>query len=805
MRAIYENPEKQRAWSDYGKALVSAGGVAGVRGKTLLNWLSHYHVNEDFEDFAISASATQNVRGNGEYFPAYYHDNAPLPFHLFGIDSAPEFLTSIFIHTSEGQHKDGAGALVYVADGSCDHEHTWPTLRYILCHDGAYDLEDLPESPSDIATVLRHAPRLRSMALEGSWLALSSLDHKTLREVSIQAAAPIEGMRRVLLADAPQLERLILGPAAVDPKAVDGCGMPALAHLSLRGLEQADLVVEALSASSYSQQLRILELEESDLSDEGLLALARHAGDWAHLLLVRVHACVKLSADGIERARHMLAEHRPSAFIDVGQAARGRAERQLPFSLRPAGTPHSLERMAPWAWPDPPVPPTGQHTRDMDHWERQLCSANPKYVDAILAQDPLSGSVQRLFQWIVQRPVGLDLLRYATTRPATPLSVNALWTPFFPADPSRANVLLELHPSFEEQYPAELVGAFARLFDPQWPVPSFPDALREKCRTWLARVRDDVSEYLVLDTVYLLDGLDAAEAFAASHPSTEDRMNQIRSGLAAVNGQAISQASDEEEEQGAELEAMLLRLPLQDVDKRALRELHLRAPRRARRVTSTIASQPNHPLRSEAHRHLRYADFDVLAEALGRADVHLVAPALLEGSAWANLPSLLCEAGVAAHDMMMHKREFGDERPKHPVYLNLLRSICPTLRAFDFDEGFDNDSAFRGTLPLVPWRREGAASNALDAECGPMVLLASDGERGFHSWLTTNEGDTDFPMAFALAIIEEMGGKERFYQTDDDMIICLTPEQRQILIDADIFSPLSGDIGRPWSLKSRTA
>ena len=170
-----------------------------------------------------------------------------------------------------------------------------PSVRTLYFANFSY--EESMISSSDLGNVgmwLRGAGGLRELDLEGGSMELGAIDLPELRRFSVETGGfTAQNIRDVAQARWPKLESLSLyfgdsnygasgGLDDVRP-ILEGRGLPALRELGLCNSEFADELAGVLGKSPVLRQLRVLDLSNGTLGDDGARALLASAPAFAHL------------------------------------------------------------------------------------------------------------------------------------------------------------------------------------------------------------------------------------------------------------------------------------------------------------------------------------------------------------------------------------------------------------------------------------------------------------------------------------------------------------------------------------------
>ncbi|MFJ2022359.1 STM4015 family protein [Streptomyces sp. NPDC087897] len=153
---------------------------------------------------------------------------------------------------------------------------------------------------SDVTALLSAFPALTELGVRGgSELVFPPTKHERLRSLSIQAGGlPVEVVRGVLDSELPALERLDLwlGVSAYDGDTdvtdlaplLSGTRFPRLNHLGVRNSEIQNEIASAIASAPVVAQLRVLDLSNGTLGDEGAAALLE-GQPLTHLELLDLH------------------------------------------------------------------------------------------------------------------------------------------------------------------------------------------------------------------------------------------------------------------------------------------------------------------------------------------------------------------------------------------------------------------------------------------------------------------------------------------------------------------------------------
>ncbi|MFJ2914844.1 STM4015 family protein [Streptomyces sp. NPDC087228] len=138
---------------------------------------------------------------------------------------------------------------------------------------------------SDVTALLKTFPGLLELGVRGgSELVFSPSKHERLRSLTIETGGlPVGVIRGILDSELPALERLDLwlgvsaygGDADVADLAplLSGSRFPRLTHLGLRNSELQNEIATAVAGAPVVAQLRVLDLSNGTLGDEGGAAL----------------------------------------------------------------------------------------------------------------------------------------------------------------------------------------------------------------------------------------------------------------------------------------------------------------------------------------------------------------------------------------------------------------------------------------------------------------------------------------------------------------------------------------------------
>ena len=170
-----------------------------------------------------------------------------------------------------------------------------PALRVLYFADFSTEESEISWSHlGDVSVWLRGASGLRELKLRGGSMQLGALDLPELRRFSVVTGGfTAENIRDVAKARWPKLESLSLyfgddnygASGGVDDlrTILEGRGLPALRELGLCNSEFADQLAVLLGKIAVLRQLRVLDLSQGTLSDEGARALLASAPAFAHL------------------------------------------------------------------------------------------------------------------------------------------------------------------------------------------------------------------------------------------------------------------------------------------------------------------------------------------------------------------------------------------------------------------------------------------------------------------------------------------------------------------------------------------
>ena len=177
-----------------------------------------------------------------------------------------------------------------------------PTLRVL--HLGArttYALIDPEERElGDMSSLWAAVPRLEDLALIGDRASFGAIDAPRLRSFDWSTSALTkEAASALAKARLPALQRLTLDCATMPDKATRALGtllerddLPALTHLSLRRVTQADTLIQILAASPLLARLTSFELAHTDLTDTGVHTILTHHDAFSHLAELKLHTDV---------------------------------------------------------------------------------------------------------------------------------------------------------------------------------------------------------------------------------------------------------------------------------------------------------------------------------------------------------------------------------------------------------------------------------------------------------------------------------------------------------------------------------
>ncbi|MDK0523440.1 STM4015 family protein [Streptomyces sp. ML-6] len=138
---------------------------------------------------------------------------------------------------------------------------------------------------SDVTALLRAFPELAELGVRGgSELVFTPSKHERLSALTIETGGlPVSVIRGILDSELPALERLDLwlgvsaygGDADVADLAplLSGTRFPRLTHLGLRNSELQNEIASAVASAPVVAQLRVLDLSNGTLGDEGAAAL----------------------------------------------------------------------------------------------------------------------------------------------------------------------------------------------------------------------------------------------------------------------------------------------------------------------------------------------------------------------------------------------------------------------------------------------------------------------------------------------------------------------------------------------------
>ncbi|MFD8747976.1 STM4015 family protein [Streptomyces sp. NPDC059616] len=138
---------------------------------------------------------------------------------------------------------------------------------------------------SDVTALLNAFPGLLELGVRGGTdLVFSPSKHERLRSLTIETGGlPVDVIRGILDSELPALERLDLwlgvsaygGDADVADLAplLSGTRFPRLTHLGLRNSEVQNEIAAAVAAAPVVAQLRVLDLSNGTMGDEGAAAL----------------------------------------------------------------------------------------------------------------------------------------------------------------------------------------------------------------------------------------------------------------------------------------------------------------------------------------------------------------------------------------------------------------------------------------------------------------------------------------------------------------------------------------------------
>ncbi|MEV5263375.1 STM4015 family protein [Streptomyces anulatus] len=172
---------------------------------------------------------------------------------------------------------------------------------------------------SDVTALLTAFPALAELGVRGgSDLVFPPTKHERLRALTIQAGGlPSEVVRGVLDSELPALERLDLwlGVSAYEGDTdvaglaplLSGTRFPRLNHLGVRNSEVQNEIASAVASAPVVAQLRVLDLSNGTLGDEGAAALLE-GQPLTHLELLDLHHHFLTDAMA-ERVRSALEPH----------------------------------------------------------------------------------------------------------------------------------------------------------------------------------------------------------------------------------------------------------------------------------------------------------------------------------------------------------------------------------------------------------------------------------------------------------------------------------------------------------------
>ncbi|MFF1347967.1 STM4015 family protein [Streptomyces sp. NPDC058322] len=138
---------------------------------------------------------------------------------------------------------------------------------------------------SDVTALLNAFPGLLELGVRGGTdLVFSPSKHERLRSLTIETGGlPVDVIRGILDSELPALERLDLwlgvsaygGDADVADLAplLSGTRFPRLTHLGLRNSEVQNEIAAAVASAPVVAQLRVLDLSNGTMGDEGAAAL----------------------------------------------------------------------------------------------------------------------------------------------------------------------------------------------------------------------------------------------------------------------------------------------------------------------------------------------------------------------------------------------------------------------------------------------------------------------------------------------------------------------------------------------------
>ncbi|MFJ9113383.1 STM4015 family protein [Streptomyces sp. NPDC102283] len=172
---------------------------------------------------------------------------------------------------------------------------------------------------SDVTVLLAAFPALTEFGVRGgSELVFPPTKHERLRALTLQAGGlPAEAVRGVLDSELPALERLDLwlGVSAYEGNTsltdlaplLSGTRFPRLNHLGVRNSEIQNEIASAVASAPVVAQLRVLDLSNGTLGDEGAAALLE-GQPLTHLELLDLHHHFLTDAMA-ERVRSALEPH----------------------------------------------------------------------------------------------------------------------------------------------------------------------------------------------------------------------------------------------------------------------------------------------------------------------------------------------------------------------------------------------------------------------------------------------------------------------------------------------------------------
>ncbi|MFE6998791.1 STM4015 family protein [Streptomyces griseus] len=180
---------------------------------------------------------------------------------------------------------------------------------------------------SDVTVLLAAFPGLTEFGVRGgSELVFPPTKHERLRALTVQAGGlPAEVVRGVLDSELPALERLDLwlGVSAYEGNTnltdlaplLAGTHFPRLNHLGVRNSEIQNEIASAVASAPVVAQLRVLDLSNGTLGDEGAAALLE-GQPLTHLELLDLHHHFLTDAMA-ERVRGALEPH--GVRVDLAQ------------------------------------------------------------------------------------------------------------------------------------------------------------------------------------------------------------------------------------------------------------------------------------------------------------------------------------------------------------------------------------------------------------------------------------------------------------------------------------------------------